>query len=455
MMDNIAEYLASYGSSIKYEVIPLEVTHRVKTLLIDALGCAIGGYASEAGKIARRIAGRFYHGDMPATILGSGKKSSPELAAFANGVMIRYLDFNDTFNSKEGGHPSDNFASVLTCADTIHASGKEVITASVLAYEVYCRLADQLALISRGLDHPVIGVISCVMGASKVFNLSRDQMVEAINLAVTPNISLRQTRVGKVSMWKGCAMANAARNAVFAAVLAKEGMTGPSPIFEGQYGFFTGVSGDAFQLEEFGGDGRPFRIMDVSIKRYPCGNYGQTAIDAAIGLRSQLSNLHEIIQITIGTCAYGKITMAGDAEKWHPTTRESADHSLPYVFTVALMNGALDIRHFDEEYLHNPDVLELIQKIRVEETEECSTLYPDARATRVELVTKSGEKLSEFVQYHRGHHRNPCTDEETEKKFHSLTRDLLTHTQRSRLLTLLWNLEEVEDVGDIMELLKI
>jgi 2-methylcitrate dehydratase len=280
-------------------------------------------------------------------------------------------------------------------------------------------------------------------------------MVEAINLAVTPNISLRQTRVGKVSMWKGGAMANAARNAIFAAVLAKEGMTGPSPIFEGQYGFFTGVSDGAFQLEEFGGDGRPFRIMEVSIKRYPCGNYGQTAVDAAIGLRPQLSSLNEIVEITIGTCRNGKMVMAGDAEKWHPTTRESADHSLPYVFTMALMNGALDIRHFDEEYLHNPDVLDLIQKIRVEETEECNNLYPDARATRVELVTKSGEKFSEFVQYHRGHHRNPCTDEETEKKFHSLTRDLLTPVQRSRLLTLLWNLEEVEDVGTIMELLTI
>ncbi len=453
-MDNIAEYIAAYGASIKYDDIPQEVVHKVKGLLIDALGCAFGAYTSEPGEIARRIAGQVYQCNMPATILGSGQKSSLELATFANGVMIRYLDFNDGFASKGGGHPSDNFAPILTCADAIHAGGKGVIVASILAYEVFCRLADQYDVGYKGFDQCVTGVISCVMGASKVLGLSQEQMVHAINLAIAPNISLRQTRVGELSMWKGCAMANAARNAVFATLLAKEGMTGPSPIFEGRCGFFNAVTGP-FQLEEFGGNGRPFRIMDILIKRYPCGQFSQTAIDAAIKLRPKISSIHAISEINIGTFAQGKRAMAGDTEKWHPKTRESADHSIPYVVAVALMYGTVEIRHFDNKYLFNSDLLDLVQKIRVEEAEECNSLYSDAMANRVEIVTKSGDKFSELVQYHRGHQKNPLTDEEIEQKFISLTRELLTPAQRKGLFSLVWNLEQVEDVSKVMQLLKI
>ncbi|MFC1534792.1 MmgE/PrpD family protein [Thermodesulfobacteriota bacterium] len=308
-MDTIAEYIASYGASIGYEDLPPEVIHKVKCLLIDSLACALGGYDSEPSRIARRIAGRVYKCDMPATIIGSGEKSSPELATFANGTMIRYLDFNDGFCGKSAGHPSDNFGPVLTCADAVGAGGREVIVASVLAYEVFCRLSDRFDL--KGFDQAVTGVISCVMGASKIFSLSFKQMVEAANLAITPNISLLQTRLGELSMWKGCALANAARNAVFASFLAKEGMTGPSPVFEGRAGFFKVISGP-FQLEEFGGKGSPFRIMDVLIKRYPCGMFAQTAIDAAIKLRLKIPSLNEIAAVNIGTFELGKTVMAGD-----------------------------------------------------------------------------------------------------------------------------------------------
>ena len=107
----------------------------------------------------------------------------------------------------------------------------------MLAYEVFCRLSDQVSLFAKGLDYPVFGVIASAVGVSRIFDLSQRQTTESINLATAPNISLRQTRVGEVSVWKGCAMANAARNAVFAILLAREGMAGPSPIFEGRYGF--------------------------------------------------------------------------------------------------------------------------------------------------------------------------------------------------------------------------
>lgn len=451
---SLAEYLASYATSTKYQEIPSEVVHRAKALLIDTLACSICGFASEPGKIARKIAGWIFKCDMPATIWGSGQKSSLELATFANGVMIRCLDLNDSYFSKEGGHPSDNFAPVLTCAEAIHAGGKDVIVASVLAYEVFCRLCDCLSITPGGFDHATTGVISGVIGVSKIFNLSYDQAIEAINLAVTPNISLGQTRVGEVSMWKSCALANAGRNAVFAALLAKEGVTGPTPIFEGRSGFFKAVSG-AFNLEVLGGKDQPFRMMDVEVKKYPCGAFAQTAIDAALKLRSRIPNANEISEMNIGTCAFGKKAMASHAEKWHPKTRETADHSLPYAVGVALMYGPPQVEHFSEEYLDNPRLLELIQKTKVEETEECNHLYPDISASRVDIITKSGEKFSELVQSPRGPHRSAYLDEIVEQKFYSLTRDILAPNIRKKLLSLLWNLEEVTDVGSMMKLFKI
>ena len=195
--------------------------------------------------------------------------------------------------------------------------------------------------------------------------------------------------------------------------------------------------------------------MDILIKRYPCGQYAQSAIDAAIKLRSKISDVAEIAEINIGTYTVAKNTMAGDSEKWHPKTRESADHSIPYVVAVVLFHGDVEIGHFSDEYLSDPALLDLMQKVKVEVTEECNNLYPNAGANRVEVITSSGERFSEMVKYHRGHHRNPCTDEEIEHKFNSLTRGFLPSTQSKELLSMLWNLEQVDDIGSIMELLTI
>jgi 2-methylcitrate dehydratase len=450
----IAETIAAFCSALKYEDIPAETVHKAKGLILDTLGCALGGYSSEPAKIARMMAGRVCSCDLPARILGSGQQSSLEMATFANGVMIRFLDFNDGFQGKGGGHPSDNFGPIITCADALHVGGKEFILASVLAYEINCRMSDQFEVLRGGFDQCVNTVISGAMGAAKILGLSQDEMVQAVNLAITPNISLGQTRVGEVSMWKGAAAANAGRNAVFAALLAREGMTGPGPIFEGRYGFFKSIT-DPFEFPEFGGNGRPFRMMDASIKRYSCGQLAQTTIDAAIALRARIASVDEIAQINIGICARAKNIMAGDAEKWNPDTPESADHSMPYVVAIGLMYGILERRHFDEEFLRNAQLRALLPKIKVDVAEECDRLHPDACATKMEIVTESGKRFSEMVKYHKGHFRNPLTDEEIEQKFTSLAKDLLTPAQRKELTSLVWNLEQLDDIGRVFPLTRI
>src|SRR5205823_11432827 len=129
----------------------------------------------------------------------------PALAAFANGVLFRYLDFNDTYLSLEPAHPSDNFAAVLAAAEAAGRTGRDVIVAAVLAYEIQCRMCDAASIRARGWDHVTYGAFSTAAAAAKLFGLPADQILQALNLAGTPNVTLRQTRAGELSEWKGCA----------------------------------------------------------------------------------------------------------------------------------------------------------------------------------------------------------------------------------------------------------
>jgi len=453
-MDQIVDYLSDYAASLSFTDLPAEVVHHTKRMLIDTLGCAIGGYASEPSTMARALAATI-SSQQPATVLGSGQQTSLELATFANGVMIRYLDFNDGYTSKESGHPSDAIAAVLSPAEVAHGDGRNVITATVLAYEVFCRLCDAVCVRDRGFDHVTIGVMASTLAAAKALGLAPDQMRQALNLSVAANLALYQTRIGEVSQWKGCAFANASRNAVFAVLLASLGMTGPAPIFAGAGGFFHTVHCDPFTLESFGGQGRPFKILECIIKRFPLGLYSQTVVDAALQVHPQVPSIDEMHEVHVATLQTAVKIMAGDAEKWHRTNRETADHSMPYTTGVAVMYGTVEARHFEAEYWHNPRLLELVQKVKVHVSEEANRRAPEAMLSRVEVVTTSGARHAAEVAYHRGHFKNPMSDQEVEDKFRMLASGLLTPEQTSRLLERLWHLEQVQDIGEVIRMVHI
>jgi 2-methylcitrate dehydratase len=450
-MGTIVEYLSDYAAALRFEDLPPDVVHQAKRLLVDTLGCAVGGFSGEPSAVARALADTV-SSRQPATVLGSGRETSPDLATFANGVMIRYLDFNDGYTSKESGHPSDAIAAVLSPAEVAHGDGKSVITATVLAYEVFCRLCDAASVRARGFDHVTWGVIASTLGAAKAMGLSRDQMIQALNLSVAANIALYQTRIGDVSLWKGCAFANASRNAVFAVLLAGRGLTGPSPIFEGKGGFFNAVSGEPFALEPFGGHGRSFKILDSTIKRFPLGLYSQTVVEAALQVRQQLPRVEDIQAVNIQTLQTAVNIMAGDPEKWHPANRETADHSMPYTAAVALMYGTVEPRHFGAEYWRDPRLLELVQKVKVGVSEEANRRAPEAMLSIVEVVTSRGERFTAAVPYHRGHFKNPMTDQEVEAKFRALAQDVLMPAQADALLERLWNVDQVKDIGQVIKM---
>src|SRR5262245_43172371 len=236
-MDETTKRLVEYAQGATSERLAADTVQACKLRVIDTLGCAIGAYGEPLSTMARAVAARV-KGDPPAAVWGSDSTSTPDAAAFANGVMLRLEDISDTYLGKARGHPSDVMAGVLAVADCVHADGAATIAALVLAYDVYCSLCDALDWNSRGWDQPVYAVLGTAVGAGKLLDLSAEQMENAVALAIVPNMAMTQTRRGPLSSWKGCAGANAARNGVFAALLARDGFTGPEAIFEGEGGIF-------------------------------------------------------------------------------------------------------------------------------------------------------------------------------------------------------------------------
>lgn len=446
-MATIVEQLSSYAATLRFDELPGEVVHQAKRLIIDTIGCAFGGYASEPARIARDLAGTVAS-TTPATVFGSGQRTSPDLATFANGVMIRFLDFNDGYTSTgESGHPSDSIAAVLTVAEVMRRGGQDVIVATVLAYEVFCRICDQADLKPLGFDHVTVGGMASTAAAARLLGLPQSKIAQAFNLGIAPNIALYQTRIGNVSMWKGCAYANASRNAVFAAMLAARGMTGPSPVFEGVGGYFKAVTRTPFEIPALGGRGHPFKIMECSIKRFPLGQYSQTVVQAALELREKIRSAGEIAEVEIETGTTAVRLMAGDPDKWEPTTRETADHSMPYTVAVALVHGTVEERHFDDKYLNDPALRALTRRVKVKISEDADRRMPEAMRCRMKVVTTSGATHETVVDYHKGHYRNPMSDADVEAKFRKLAAGVLASERIDALLEIMWDMEHLRDAG--------
>ncbi len=461
----LAERLAHYTQSLRYNDLPDAVVHEVKRRILDSLACAFGAWTALPCKIAREMALAV---KVPggATVWGTNHKTLPDLATFANGAMVRYLDFNDTYLSKEPAHPSDNLAAILAAGETAHASGKLVIQAMTLAYEIQCRLCDAAALRPRGWDHVTYGPISSALGIAKTLQLSEAQTRQAINLAGVANIALRQTRVGDLSMWKACAFSNAARNGMFAALLARRGMTGPAPIFEGDKGFMKLVSG-SFELPMLGGQAMPggepvsFKILKTYIKHFPVEYHAQSAVEAALALRAELiategtGALDNLADVEIGSYDVAVEIIGRDPEKWQPATRETADHSFPYCVAVALVDGRVTMHSFSQKRLRDPRLHDLMKKIHVVNLPEFERRYPTTMPTRITVRTSQGTIYTRQVDQPLGHPGHPLSDREVEDKLQRLASRRVDRSRIHRLLDFVWNLEHQKDIAMFMPLLKV
>lgn len=451
-MDKTTESLASYVISLCYDDLTTAAVHETEKRLIDSFACAIGGYHSEPAVIARSLA-TSSNGVPPARVFGSGHFTSMEMAAFANAVMMRYLDCNDTYISIGAGHPSDMLSAVLAVADAYHANGKDVIVATVAAYEVFMGLADVVPLRDKGWDQGVFVVLGSAAGAGKLLRLTKEQMGNALSLAISANIPTRQTRSGELSMWKGCATAAAARAGVFAALLAKEGMTGPTQAFEGRHGVWEQVTGP-FQIKPLGGAEVPFAVERSNLKYFPSEYHSQAPLWMAVSLRQKLLG-EEINAINVQTYYTAYSEIGSEPQKWDPQTRETADHSLPYLLAVALRDGTITVDTFSEERIRDQSLRSLMNRITISENPQFTRQYPAAMVSEMEVVTKSGKRYVEQASYPKGHVRNPMTDADVQSKFEEMCRGVLQPDQRQKTLDALSALKDVKDIGEVLDLVRI
>jgi 2-methylcitrate dehydratase len=448
-VDSTIEQLAQYAAGLRYEDLPREAVHECKRRLIDTLGCLVGGFGAEPSVIARNIARR-YRGDPPARILGTQEPSSPELAAFANGVMLRYLDYNDAYFMKASGHPSDTFAAVLAAADAARASGGGVVTAAAAAYEAYCGISDAVQR-EQGWDHSVQAVIGSAVGAGRIFGLKHEAMGNAISLAVIPNMALEQTRTGELAMWKGCAGANAARNGVFAAQLAREGMTGPEQAIEGKWGLWHALG--RFEWRPFGGRGGPFRVTQTHIKYYPAVVHAQTPITVAAELHDAVDP-KDVEAVAIDTYWVAQRYTDRNNPTWHPATRETADHSIPYCVAAALLDGGITEASFSAKRIRDPRIIALIEHTTVREDPAHSRAHPNEWPCRIELTLRGGKKQAAEARYFKGHAKRPLSDQEVELKFRGLAEKALGKKQADAILAAAWKLEKLANIGELLSLLR-
>jgi 2-methylcitrate dehydratase len=445
--------LSDYACSLRYTDLSPEAVHQVKRTLIDTLGCAMGGFHAEPSVVARRLAGRVTS-TLPARVLGTRTTSSPELAGFANGVMVRYLDCSDSYIARGSGHPSDMIPAVLALADPLHTDGRTVIGAIVLAYEVFCRLCDEAAFGPRGWDQGVFSVVGSACAAAKVLGLDREATGQAISLALVPNLPLGVTRVGQLSMWKGCAVASATRAGIFAAQLAQEGMTGPAEPFEGPSGLWETAFEKTVTLDRLGGNGEPFRITATSFKHYPSQIHTQGPIELALKLRSHVSPA-EIASVRIRTHRTAVESAGTEPEKWDPQTRETADHSMPYLVAVALRDGAVSPASFTDECVRDPALRPLMARMRIEEDASYTERFPEQANCRMEITSVSGRSFVAETAHPKGHLRNPLLDAEVEAKFRLLAAPVLSDAQRDATLATIWSLDSTPNLDALFESLVV
>jgi 2-methylcitrate dehydratase len=448
----IAQTLADYAVKLRYEDLPAEVVRTVKRTIIDTIGCAIGGYEAGPSQIALKLA-RNVSATQGATVFCGGFKTSHDLAVFANGVMIRYLDFNDGYiTPKGGGHPSDTLASLISTAEVAGRNGRDLIAATALAYEVFCKIADVLDTRGLLLDQSTILGPAAVIGAGRLMGLTAEQLVHAIGITVGGNTAINQGRVGTLSNWKDFACAEASRKAIFSAQLAQGGMTGPAQVFEGPSGFFNAISRKPFELPRLG---EPYGIMRAFTKRFPLGQYSQTVAEAAAQSRAFFKSIDEIAEVNIRVSQNAIKVMADSPDKWRPQSHETADHSMPYAAGVVLMHGTIDDHHYEDPFLHDERLLALVARVRTIHSPEADLHEREYNLCDFEVVLKSGERKTVRVEYHRGHFKNPMTNGEMEEKFRSLARKHLAADRTDALLRQLWALEDMPKAGALIEMTKV
>jgi 2-methylcitrate dehydratase len=443
------ELMAAFASGARFEALGSDTRQQLKIRIVDALGCGLGALHGEPIRMIREYINEL-GGTGSCTLIGGGS-TDVDRAALYNSALIRYLDFNDSYLARgETCHPSDNLGAILAAGEYIGATGRDLMTALAVAYQVQCRLCDVAPVRARGFDHTVQGAYGVAAGVSRILKLDPSQTANAIAISGTAFNALRVTRTGKLSHWKGLAYPNLAACCTRATLLARHGITGPLEVIEGEKGLMDAITG-CFQVswsgEDLGCVGR------TTVKKYNAEIHSQTAIEAVLTLlrRYQFSSTDiKRVDVEIFDVAYNIIGGGEEGDKTTVSTKEQADHSLPYVLAVAILDGQVMPEQYEQERIRRADVQALLGKVSVQPGKLFSDRFPNEMPCRVKITLKDGRVLEQETKDYEGFFTRPMSWEMAIQKFNEIATPYASAAQRTAVADAVANLEQVS-VRELME----
>ena len=443
------ERMAEFVDRVHFDSLGSEFLEQLKIRVLDSLGCGIGALGSEPIRMIRRYIGEF-RGEGRCTLIGGGT-SDVDRAALYNSALIRYLDFNDSFLAKgETCHPSDNLGAILAAGESAGSTCRDLMTALAVAYQIQCRLSELVPVRARGFDHTVQGAYAVAAGISRVLGLDPVQTANALAISGTAFNALRVTRTGRLSQWKGLAYPNLAACCVRVALLARQGVTGPLEVIEGEKGLMDAITG----YFEISWDGEDLGLLRrTTVKKYNAEIHSQTAIEAVLTLRQRYQfTWKDIDRVRVGIfdVAYNIIGGGEEGDKKVVSTKEQADHSLPYVLAVALIDGRVMPEQYTPERIQGEDVQTLLRAISVDPSPSFSKRFPKEMPCRVEITLKDGRVVQQETSDYEGFFTRPMSWETAVQKFNQLAAPNASQGQRVSIVEAVANLEQVS----VRELMK-
>jgi 2-methylcitrate dehydratase len=446
-----AEELAAFVKRASYEALSQDARQQLKIRILDALGCAIGALEGEPIRLIKAQVDDF-GGTGKCTLIG-GTRSAPDRATLYNSALVRYLDFNDSYLAKgETCHPSDNLGAVLAASEAANASGQEVMTALAVAYQVQCRLSDIAPVRAKGFDHTTQGAYAVAAGVSKALRLDETRTAHAIAISGTASNALRVTRTGALSHWKGLAYPNTAFGCVHSVFLAMRGITGPLEVFEGNKGFMDAISG-RFELNWSMKNLES--VTRTIIKKANAEVHSQAAIEGILELKQENKFKPgdvERIEIEIFDVAYDIIGGGEEGSKTRVRTKEEADHSLPYMVAVALLDNQVMPEQYRPERITRQDVQGLLRKVTVHPSQEYSRRFPEEMPCRLVVALRGGRVLTKEKRDYEGFYTRPIGWETVIRKFEGLSAPYANRVLREKIVDSVAHLEKIQ-VSDLMGLL--
>jgi 2-methylcitrate dehydratase len=452
--ETITAAMSRWAAGLQFADLSKDAVYQAKRFLLDSIGCALGGYQQHDVKIALEVLDEVA-GPGRATVIGTGRRIDPVSASLANALMIRCMDYNDIYWKQDPSHPSDIFPAAIAGCERTGSDGKELIVGLVLGHEFEMRLCEAAfpGIRERGWHHATLTAFVSPIVAGRALHLSWEQIQHAIGISASRHCTLGAVTAGKLTMMKNTVDPMATQSGVFAALLAEKGYSGPEHVIDGKEGL-THVFGPEWKLALLtDGLGESWRITQCGMKAFPTEALTHTPISAVLDLvKTNDLQPEQVEKIQIRSLARAADILS-DPSKYDPHTRETADHSLPYVIAAALVERQVTPVQFTMEKILDPKIRAQLKKVEVVADPEIEKVFPALQRVIVNITTTDGRCLSKQLDYPKGDPRNPLTDQEVEEKFAALAEGVLSHAAQKRVKDAVWNLERVGSVSELMALM--